>query len=382
MGIARFVSRLLQPVYDEVARSTTFFQASDAVHALELYAKKHLLKPTTLFATFHVNDLCTMLPYEETIEVLERFLNDNLSNGHLQGLTVHTIVELVRLVMKNQVFLFRKRIYRQIKGGIANSPLTILLANIYMFYRQAALVKLLVDKNEVFGRCLDEVFLTWNGSNCALRLLLNTITTKQKESLPITVAVGKNVSYLNVQLYHMQGKLRTKIDHEMDIEPRALPYILDHPPFMYSTLIRATLIRAMLCCSTVSDFQDEHLDIEETFFSNGFSSDDITDKVDRFFEEFNALPLRSPSATQEEYVNIRRGLFEYDRQQTELKIQQRVKEQGQEIWYIPSPLNGEDLLQLKEDFQSLWQNYQVEESQAHDVNIEVVGHPKYPIYTQ
>ena len=382
MGIARFVSRLLQPIYDEVARSTTFCQASDAVHAVELYAEKHLLESTTLFTTFHVNDLCTRLPHEETIELLERFLNENTTNGHIQGLSILTIVELVRLVLKNQVFLFRRRVYRQIKGGIDNSPLTHLLANIYMYYWQVELAKLLVTKNEVFGRCLDDVFLTWNGSNSALRSLLKTRMTGQKQSMPVTLAVGQKVSYLHVQIYHMQGKLKTKIDHAMDIEPRALPYIVNHPPSMCSTLIRASLIRAVLCCSTLSDFQAEHRNIEETFFSNGFSSDLITDKVDRFFQEFNALPLKSPSATEDEYINARHGLFEYDQQQTEMKIQRRMQEQGQEKWYIPSPLNDEDLSQLQEDFQRLWQNYRVQESQLQDLNLEVVGHPKYPVYTK
>jgi hypothetical protein len=65
-----------------------------------------------------------------------------------------------------------------------------------------------------------------------------------------------------------------------------------------------------------------------------------------------------------------------------MKLQQRRKEQGQQRWYLPSPLNGEELLEFKEDVQRLWQQYQVNEPQLHDVNIEVVGHPKYPIYTR
>ena len=382
MGIARFVSRLLQPIYDEVARSTTFFQASDAVRAVERYAEQHLLKPTTLFATFHVNDLCTLLPHEETIEMLERFLNENTSKGHIQGLSIHTIIELVRLVLQSQVFLFRKGVYRQIKGGTANSRLTTLLANIYMFYWQADLVKSLVDNNEVFGRCLDEVFLTWNGSNGALRSLLKTKMAHLEQSMPITLAIGRKISYLNVTIGHTQGSLKTKIDHAMDVEPRLLPSILDHPPLLYASLIRGSLIRAVLCCSTLSDFQAEHRDIEDTFFSNGLRSDYITEQIHRFFEEFNALPLKSHSTTQDEYIDIRRGLFEYDQQQTEMKIQQRMQEQGQERWYLPSPFNGKDLSRLNEDFQRLWQTYRINVPQLHDVSIEVVGHPKYPVYTK
>jgi hypothetical protein len=381
-GMARFVSRLVQPVYDEVARSTTFFNESDAVRALELYAEKHLLQPTTLFATFYVNDLCTLLPHEETIVLLERFLNENLPDGHIQGVSIETIIELVRSVMKHQVFLFRKRMYRQIKGGTANTPLTDLLANIYMFYWQADLAKRLLDNNEVFGRCLDEVFLTWNGSNSALQSLLNTTLIEHQQSMPITIAMGNKISYLNVQFYHLQGQLTTKIDHDRDTEPRLLPHILDHPPSTYSGWIRASMIRAVLGCSTLSDFQAELRAIEEIFFSNGFRSDYITEKINRFFEEFNASRLKSHSICQDEYTAIRHGLFEQDQQQTEMKIEGRRKEQGQQIWYLPSALTGEELLDFKEDVRRLWQHYQVNEPQLHEVNIEVVGHPKYPIYTR
>jgi hypothetical protein len=322
------------------------------------------------------------LPHEETIEVLEDFLNENTSNGHIQGLSIPTIIALVRLVLKNQVFLFRKGVYRQIKGGTANSPLTTILANIYMLYWQAELVKSLVDQNEVFGRCLDDVFLTWNGSNGALRSLLKTAMTGQQQSMPITLAIGRKISYLSVKICHTQGTLKTKIDHTMDVEPRLLPSILDHEPLMYATLIRAALMRAVLCCSTLSDFQAERCDIEDTFFSNGLRSDYITEKVHSFFEEFHALALKPHSTTQDEYINIRRGLFEYEQQQTEMKIQQRLQEQGQERWYIPSPFNDKDLLQLNEDFQRLWQTYRINVPQLHDVSIEIVGHPKYPVYTK
>ena len=200
--------------------------------------------------------------------------------------------------------------------------------------------------------------------------------------MPITLAIGRKISYLNVKIGHTQGTLKTKIDHGRDVEPRLLPSLLDHEPLLYAALIRGSLIRAVLCCSTLSNFQEEHRDIEDTFFSNGLRSDYITEKINCFFEEFNALALRSHSTTEDEYISIRRGLFEHDRQQTEMKIQQRMQEQGQELWYIPSPFNGKDLLQLNEDFQLLWDNYRINVPQLHDVRIEIVGHPKYPVYTK
>jgi hypothetical protein len=64
----------------------------------------------------------------------------------------------------------------------------------------------------------------------------------------------------------------------------------------------------------LSNFKAEHRDIEETFLSNGFRPNYITEKVNRFFEEFNASRLKSHSISQDEYTDIRHGLFEYDQQ--------------------------------------------------------------------
>jgi hypothetical protein len=70
IGISRYINRLLQPIYDQAANLTTFFKESNAVHALENYDEQGLLRSNTLFATLHVNSLCTVVPHEQSIEAL------------------------------------------------------------------------------------------------------------------------------------------------------------------------------------------------------------------------------------------------------------------------------------------------------------------------
>ena len=225
VGIARYMHRLLQPIYDQVAYSTTFFKESDAVHALENYAKQGLLLPKTLFATLHVNDLCTIVPHEQLIEILQRFLNDFVPERQIQGVSIDTIIQLVRFVLQNQLFVFNNNIYRQIKGCGSNLPFNHLLANIYMFYWQEDLVKILVKNKEVFGRCLDELFFTWNKSKGDLQSFIRTIINPKFPTLFITTAIGKKVNYLDAKISHVNGKLHTRVHHDRDIEPRALPII-------------------------------------------------------------------------------------------------------------------------------------------------------------
>ncbi|CAF5049326.1 unnamed protein product [Rotaria sp. Silwood1] len=160
IGISRYISRLLQPIYHQATRSTTFFKASNAVHALENYAKEVRLQSNTLFAAVHVNDLCTLIPHEQWTESLQHLLYDYIPDGQVQGLTVDTIIELIHFVLQNQCFIFNNKIYRQINGCGSGQPLNHLLANIYMFYWQQDLVKTLVNQNEIFDRYLTEMFFT------------------------------------------------------------------------------------------------------------------------------------------------------------------------------------------------------------------------------
>jgi hypothetical protein len=65
IGIARYLSRLLQPIYDQVASSITFCKEAEAVYTMEMYAKKGSLLPTTLLATIRIRDACTSVPHTE-----------------------------------------------------------------------------------------------------------------------------------------------------------------------------------------------------------------------------------------------------------------------------------------------------------------------------
>ncbi|CAF1265289.1 unnamed protein product [Adineta steineri] len=386
--IARYIYRLLQPIYDQVALSTTFFKETDAVHAVEQYANKDLLLPTTLFASLHINDLCSILSHEEILQSLEHFLNKYYKfDQSIQTITIDTILKLINLILQNQFFVFENNVYRQIKGGATESPLTILLMNIYLFYWQDELVQIMINKNEIFGRCFDKIFLTWNGTKNELRSLLDeTNINKNKQtsssSIQITTSIGKKINYIDAQIGHINGSLLTKINHDTDTEPRSLPYVSNHPRLSYSTLIRASLIRAVLCCSNSVDFHTERFDIQETFHSNGYTYEYINNHVEQFFREFKSLKLKSYIVHQSRYETLRHRVYKYDQEQINMTIQQRKDEQHKEVWYIPISLKGKALTDFQENLKRIWQDCFGNDIRAKNINIEVINQPKYPSNTK
>ncbi len=73
-GISKFLDKLLRPLFDKHVRSTTIIDGVDLIRRLETYVENGYFKPTTQLCTFDITDLYTMLPQEESLNVLTEFL--------------------------------------------------------------------------------------------------------------------------------------------------------------------------------------------------------------------------------------------------------------------------------------------------------------------
>ncbi|CAF1425737.1 unnamed protein product [Rotaria sordida] len=104
--------------------------------------------------------------------LLGLLFNDATHYHSIQGIKIATILQLVRLVLDEQYFIYNYNFYRQTTGSASGSSLTIPLVYIYLFYWQPDLLEDLINKNELFFRYRDEAFITWNRSEDELRTLL------------------------------------------------------------------------------------------------------------------------------------------------------------------------------------------------------------------
>ena len=142
---------LIRPLFDTHARSTTILTGVDLVQRFEQYVADGYLKSSTLFCTFDITDLYTMLPQEDSLDVLTRFL---IEHGYrkVKGIPIDAIRKLGRLVLTENVFVYGDNYYKQIIGGAMGSPFTLTLANIFMWHWQKDLVRRQLEANEIYGR--------------------------------------------------------------------------------------------------------------------------------------------------------------------------------------------------------------------------------------
>jgi hypothetical protein len=152
IGVSHFLDHLLRPIFDRVAKHTTFINGIDLVRQLENYRDRGQLRPTTQFVTFDVTDLYTMIPRNGALEALGRFLMQNSIQGRIGNLSVDTILKLARLVLDTNYFVYNQKYYRQIKGGAMGSPFTMTLANVYMLEWEQPLIESQFEQRELYGR--------------------------------------------------------------------------------------------------------------------------------------------------------------------------------------------------------------------------------------
>jgi len=115
------------------------------------HTKKGHFKSTTLFCTFDIHNLYTMLPQEEALNILVEFLRVH-GYPKVKGIPLGTIRKLASITLNENVFVYGKKIYRQIIGGAMGSSFTLTLANIFMWKWQKEFVRRQDITDEFFGR--------------------------------------------------------------------------------------------------------------------------------------------------------------------------------------------------------------------------------------
>jgi hypothetical protein len=150
-AISKFLDQLIRPLFDKHVRSTTIIDSVDLIRRLQTYVENNYLKSTTYLCTFDITDLYTMLPQEESLNILTEFL---LQHGYhkVKGVPIDAIRKLARIVITENVFIYEKKFYRQIIGGAMGSAFTLTLANIFMWKWEKNLVDRQLAANEIYGR--------------------------------------------------------------------------------------------------------------------------------------------------------------------------------------------------------------------------------------
>jgi hypothetical protein len=108
--ISKFLDQLIRPLFDKRVGLTTIIDGVDLIRRLKTYVENDYFKLTTHLCTFDITHSYTMLPQEESLDVLTEFL---LQFGYhkVTGIPIDVIQKLARIVITENVFIYEKKFY-------------------------------------------------------------------------------------------------------------------------------------------------------------------------------------------------------------------------------------------------------------------------------
>ncbi|CAF1255732.1 unnamed protein product [Adineta ricciae] len=297
-NISKFLDRIIRPVFDNVCATTTIIDGASLIKQLNTYVNKCLLKPSTLLCTFDIHNLYTMLPQDEAVDILIEFLQIH-GYTKVKSINLETIRALASVVLKENVFVYEKRIYKQVIGGAMGSSFTLTLANIFMWKWQKELVRRQDMSGEFYGRYIDDVFMIWNRSEKELIKLLDEANTWHP-NIKLDYKIGQCLPFLDVLLANNNGILSTSVYHKPATEPYVVPYKSDHPRHVFRNVIQTALTRAIRYSSTFEAYQQEKCQIRLMLLYNEYPPSYIEKQFEKFYFQYvSSLALLSPSFNNE-----------------------------------------------------------------------------------
>ncbi len=125
--------------------------SDDSLSRDEIAIMVSRLTLTPQFCTFDITNLYTMLPQDESLKILEKFLQEqHLEN--IDGIPIKVIQQLAEIVLKETAFFYENKYNKQIVGGAMGSPFTLTLANIFTWKWENNTICKELGSNEIYGR--------------------------------------------------------------------------------------------------------------------------------------------------------------------------------------------------------------------------------------
>ena len=134
----------------------------NSYHLLDELNNLGPLPPSIKVTTADATAMYTNMDTTHLIEVMTWWLNKMESEGKLPfAFPLEAVVEAIRLVMENNVFVFRDCHYLQISGSAMGTSSACKLSSLYFHVHEDYLMITYVENIHYLRRFIDDMFLLW-----------------------------------------------------------------------------------------------------------------------------------------------------------------------------------------------------------------------------
>lgn len=219
------------------------------------------LEEDDILVSFDVVSLFTKIPMNETLELVKNLL----PNDH---------VELIKMCVQSTCFSYRNEYYKQIEGAAMGSPLSPVLADIFMQNFEKNALEATTTKPKLWLRYVDDTFIIWPHGEEKLEKFLREINSIH-QNIQFTMEKENNgkLPFLDVLVSrNKNGKLGHGIYRKPTHTDRYLHATSHHHPKQKTGILKTLATRAIRLCD------QDHLEKEESHLASALKSNGYTTK--------------------------------------------------------------------------------------------------------
>ena len=173
----------------------------------------------TILCTIDVVGFYPDIPHDEGLVFLKDFLDSRVD----KQVTTDTSIELAELVLKNNIFEFSDKTYKQIRGTAIGTKFVPPYAVLFMAVLEEKTLSEVKKKPSVWWRYIDDIFFIWEYGEESLKEFINEINSFHS-TIKFTAELSKEkVNFLDVEVTLKDGVLPT----DLFVKPTDIHQFLD-----------------------------------------------------------------------------------------------------------------------------------------------------------
>ena len=293
--LAKELARILTPLVGK--NSYTVKNSTDFVHRIQ---EVHVAQGDQLIS-FDVVSLFTQVPVDEALHVLEERLNGDQTLEERTSIPVAQVIHLTELCLRSTFFQFENHFYEQTDGAAMGSPLSPIIANLFMEYIEEKAITSAPFKPNMWTRYVDDTFVIWpHGPELLQRFHKHLNQQCPSIQFNIETEDSGQISFLDVLVTRNENKLSTSVYRKPTHTDRYLPSHSHHHPRMLTGVMQCMRSQAHQLCDDTHKQAELHL-LEEVFIANGYPGRTVkrtlsstTKTMEKDTEEDSAKPMFLP----------------------------------------------------------------------------------------
>ncbi|KAM3823585.1 uncharacterized protein M6D78_018813 [Vipera latastei] len=264
-NLAKFLAKQLQPYANSITS-----HVQNSFQFIEIISKLNL-QPCDLLVSFNVVSLFTQVPIKEALTAIQNKYNPP---KHILDLTNHCL--------SNTYFIYNGQRYKQMEGAPMGSPLSPVIANLYMEHFETLALEKSNHKPKLWLRYVDDTFVIWpHGKEKLDDFLIHLNSLHPKIQFTMETEANNQLPFLDVLVYKKSnGSLGHTIYHKKTHTNRYLNALSHHHPAQINSVAK-TLISRTKHLADEQHLKTELHTLTNVLTANGFQRNTITNLIRR-----------------------------------------------------------------------------------------------------